>query len=168
MIPHRAFAAQGEWWLPGREERRVAGVLRFDPDSGAELRLAGTFRGREEKGERTERRSGAVIITYSLDSLENAGTYPRILGRAGGKSYTLEDCVRKGVRRSLTGGGGTETVNVNQIYRGANFGDGEPPSANAVSVDLRYLTQWIGQPAIKESYAFPSESNPISKRSILR
>ncbi|WP_214323065.1 HEPN domain-containing protein [Nonomuraea sediminis] len=163
MVPHRAFEAQGEWWLPGREGRRVAGVLRFDPDAGSELRLIGTFRGMDEEGERTERRGAVVTITYSRDSLENAGTYPRILGRAGGNSYTLEDCVRKSVRRSLTGGGGTETVNVNQIYRGANFGDSELPTANSVSVDLRYLTQWIGRPAIKESYTFLSESNPDLK-----
>jgi hypothetical protein len=34
----------GEWWLPERPERRVAGWLSYDPDKGLQLRLIGRLR----------------------------------------------------------------------------------------------------------------------------
>ncbi|WP_067135658.1 HEPN domain-containing protein [Microtetraspora malaysiensis] len=151
MAPRRAFQVEGEWWLPGREGRRVTGTLRFDPEFGAELRLIGAFRGILDGGELTERR-GTITVTHSRESIERDGTYPRILGVAGGKPYTLEDCVQTQAVRHLMNGGAAEAINVRQIYQGAHFEGDEPPSGNAVSVDLRYLTHWVGRPAIGESY----------------
>src|SRR5437016_4002360 len=33
----------GNWWLPGQEDRPVGGVLKFSPDAGGELQLAGAL-----------------------------------------------------------------------------------------------------------------------------
>jgi hypothetical protein len=154
-VPHRVFEVEGEWWLPGKEGRRVPGRLRFDPEGGGELRLIGTFRSMFEGGERRGR-DGSIVVSYTRESIERDGTYPRILGLANGWPYTLEDCFQTNARRFLTGG--TETITVGQIYRGVHVEPGEIPSGNAVSADLRYLTHWIGQSAIGESRTSPTAS----------
>ncbi|GGQ05957.1 ApeA N-terminal domain 1-containing protein [Streptosporangium pseudovulgare] len=153
----RAFEVEGEWWLPGRDDRKIAGILSFDPVSGAELRLIGSFRSIFEEGERTQQPDGTVVATVSMDSIERDGTYPRIHGLAQGKPYTLEDCFRGRTTRHLIGGTGTEIVHVNQIFRGAYFEKDEELTADGVSVELRYLTHWVCDSGLKETWAFPAD-----------
>ncbi|WP_157519700.1 HEPN domain-containing protein [Herbidospora daliensis] len=155
--PSRTFEVEGQWWLPGRDDRKIAGILRFDSDSGAELRLIGTFRSIFEEGERTQQPGGTVTVAVSMESIERDGTYPRIHGLAEGKPYTLEDCFRGRTTRHLIGGTGTETVHVNQILRGAYFEKDEELAANGMSVDLRYLTHWACSSALKETWAFRTD-----------
>ncbi|MBF8193399.1 hypothetical protein ITP53_48560 [Nonomuraea sp. K274] len=158
----RAFDIEGEWWLPEHEDRKVAGRLRFDPNSSAELRLIGTFRSMFEEGDRSLQSDGTAIIEVSKDTIERDGTYPRIHGLANGKQYTLEDCFRSRTTRHLIGGGGTETVHVNQIFQGAYFEKDEALAADGVSVELRYLTHWICHTGIKETHAFPVADLPLN------
>ncbi|GII94697.1 ApeA N-terminal domain 1-containing protein [Sinosporangium siamense] len=156
----RAFDAEGEWWLPGQEDRKVAGRLRFDLDSGAELRLIGTFRSMMEEGDKSQNPDGTTVVTFSEDTIERSGTYPRIHGLADGKQYTLEDCFRSRMTRHLLGQSGTETIHVNQIFQGAYFEKDEELTADGVSVELRYLTHWICDSGIKETQAFPTDDLP--------
>lgn len=162
----RAFDVEGEWWLPGYEDRRVAGTLRFDPNSGAELRLIGTFRSMFEEGDRSQQPDGTTVVDFSKDTIERDGTYPRIHGLADGKQYTLEDCFRSRTTRHLLSGGGTETVHVNQIFQGAYFEKDEVLAADGVSMELRYLTHWICDSGIKETQAFPTADPPLDVPSI--
>lgn len=159
-VPDLTFEVEGEWWLPGREDRKVAGVLRFDPDAGAELRLIGTFRSPYEEGDPRQEPDGTTVIEVSTETIERDGTYPRIHGIANGKQYTLEDCFRSRSNRHLLMGSGTETVQVNQILRGAHFEKGEELVADGVSVELRYLAHWISESGVKETHTEPLVNLP--------
>ncbi len=30
----KSFETKGVWWLPGREEHRITGILKFNPEDG--------------------------------------------------------------------------------------------------------------------------------------
>lgn len=40
-----SFLREGYWWLPEAPDDQIAGTIEYDPDTGAELRLLGTFGG---------------------------------------------------------------------------------------------------------------------------
>lgn len=44
------FEAGGFWWLPGREDRKVPGILTFDQERGGRLTLIGALMEVEEVG----------------------------------------------------------------------------------------------------------------------
>ncbi|WSB86673.1 hypothetical protein OHA60_24395 [Streptomyces cellulosae] len=124
----RNFEVDGLWWLPDHEDQKVAGVLSYSPDSGAELRLIGT-------------------LTSARGSHDEI--YERIHGLADGKQFHLEDCHQKNYRGSLFGPGGeTETIQAQQIYRGVHYTESDEPNADRVTASLRYLTQWVGHQGI--------------------
>lgn len=124
----RSFEAQGLWWLPGREDEKVAGILSYSPDSGSELRLIGS-------------------LTSARGSHDEI--YERIHGIADGKQYDLEDCYQKSYKGSLfSPGGETETIYVHQVFRGVHYTEPDEPNADRVTADLRYLSQWVGHQGI--------------------
>ena len=84
---------RGQWWLPGRADRKIPGILTFSPEDGAELSLFGSLRGMFEEGERTEK-EGTVRLSITQAALERSGSYPRLHGDGGGTAYTLQDCLR--------------------------------------------------------------------------
>ncbi|MFJ7968565.1 hypothetical protein [Streptomyces sp. NPDC096324] len=124
----RTFEAEGLWWLPDHEDQKVAGILSHSPDSGSELRLIGSFT--SARGSHDE-------------------TYERIHGLADGKQYHLEDCYQKSYKGSLfSPGGETEKIHVHQVFRGVHYTEPDEPNADRVTVNLRYLTQWVGHQGI--------------------
>lgn len=143
------FEVQGEWWLPGHEDRRVAGTLRFDPGSGGRISLIGSLRRWDEEGERTSE-NGVTRIRVTQRSLEESGTYQRIHGIAENKSYTLEDCFQTYSTKGIFGGITKEEVYVNRILKGAHFAPDETLEADGASVTLKYLTHWIGNTGLTE------------------
>ena len=37
------YEVRGHWWLPGREDKKIPGDLKFDPESGGTLTLMGAL-----------------------------------------------------------------------------------------------------------------------------
>jgi hypothetical protein len=105
----------GEWWLPQDVEKKLSGWLTFTAEAGAQLRLVGSFSNLRDEGIRGA--NGSLFMTE--DSLDAAGSYPRILGQIGSQAVTLEGCFRTNLNRQLFGGLPAETIHVDQIYRGA-------------------------------------------------
>ncbi len=99
--------ARGHWWLPGREDQNVAGILTFNRERGGELGLLGSLRSLFEEGEREER-DGVTRISMTMASMQKSGVYPRIHGLAGNKGYTLEDCFRTQSTNTLMAGSGSK------------------------------------------------------------
>lgn len=141
----------GEWWLPGTD-RKVAGILRFSQEYGGELELIGSFRDMLDHMEKP--REGVFLGTEK--SLARSGTYDRIVGRAGGKSFTLEGCFRTHLSNLLVSGPGStvERIHVNQAIRGAEFEAGEPLEATGLSFRLLHLVHFIGQGGVAEKHYF--------------
>jgi hypothetical protein len=146
-----AFEVQGEWWLPGRADRKVPGILTFSPEGGAELSLFGSLRSILEEGERSEE-DGAVRVAITQAALERSGSYPRLHGDAGGTVYTLQDCLRVRSLNRTFSGQGSETIRVTRILRGALFEEDEALEATGMSFGLTHLVDWIGETGICEDW----------------
>lgn len=135
----RNFEAGGLWWLPDHEDRKVAGILSYSPDSGSELRLIGSLT--SARGSRDE-------------------IYERIHGIADGKQYNLEDCYQKNYQGSLfEPGGETETIHVHQVFRGVHYTEPDEPNTDRVTANLRYLTQWMGHQGITVQHSTLQEQD---------
>ncbi len=145
------FKVQGEWWLPGRADRKVPGILTFSPEDGAELSLIGSLRSMFEEGERSEK-DGVVQIAMTQAALERSGTYSRLHGDGGGTAYTLQDCLRVRSSNRTFPGQGSETIRVTRILRGAFFEEDEALEATGISFGLTHLVDWIGETGISEEW----------------
>lgn len=152
-----AFEAAGQWWLPERTDNKVSGTLTVAESGRAELRLIGALRSFEEGGE-TVTKDGVTTTTFTDKSMHAAGVYPRILGIADGKAYTLDDCFQTNWKHNLFGGGvGAETVHIHQILRGAQFDAGEELEFTSMVVHLDWFTYWVGLGGIGESMKVKEE-----------
>lgn len=148
--------AGGFWWLPGREDRMVPGILTFDQERGGRLTLIGALMEVEEVAAITVD-GGNTIMTIGEEEFEAAGTYDRILGEADGKLYTLEDCFETHRSGDLFTGTTRQVVRVNRIYQGMHFNEGEVPGGNRVTIDLDWLAHWTGRTGITGNMHFNSE-----------
>jgi ApeA N-terminal domain 1 len=145
------FEVRGEWWLPGRADRKVPGILTFSSEGGAELSLFGSLRSMFEEGERTEK-GGTVRVSITQAALERSGRYPRLHGDGGGIAYTLQDCLRIRSSNRIPPGQGSEKVRVTRILKGAFFEEDEALDATGISFGLTYLVDWIGETGISEEW----------------
>lgn len=141
----------GEWWLPDAPDRKVSGWLTFTVDDGAQLRLVGSFRDMQEEGVR----HGEDAVWMTEDSIERAGSYPRILGQIENKPFTLEGCHRSSLRRNLFGGPAVETIRVDQVYRGVWYDPDEEACGDGIAVRLAHLVYWLRPDALKEVSRWP-------------
>ncbi|MCM2420224.1 hypothetical protein [Streptomyces sp. RKAG293] len=132
----RDFEIKGQWWLPSDHGNEVSGTLSYHPDTGSELHLIGTFNPPEMP----------MGVRMAGD-----GIYSRIHGRADRKDFTLEGCFQTNYT------GDIETISVQQIFRGIWFTEDDEPSADGVMVDMRYLTQWVGNRGITSERHTPEK-----------
>lgn len=104
MFEQREF--EGYWWTPESEERKVPGVLEYDPDGGITLQLLTT-----------------LTKDGNIPSADSAATrYDRILGKStGDDDITLIDCIVSNI--SGIGGTQTEQYQANQLLIGHCFTD---------------------------------------------
>ncbi len=135
----KPFEEAGSWWLPSREDRAVAGRLRFSHGSaGIRLELIGSLQGDDWKA-------------YP------ASRYPSVLGRTvSGKEVTLCQCVC--VITNATGPPGEENVTVveeveaRQLLFGAHFPEGNAATFREVELDFEHLGEWA---AVEGSFGRP-------------
>ncbi|MFB6556096.1 HEPN domain-containing protein [Streptomyces sp. NPDC056405] len=153
------FEEKGEWWLPGREDRKTPGILIVDELGNSELVLLGTLRDVREGGIQTTS-NGVKVIAYSQDSLEASGTYPRIHGQVGPHAFTLEDCFQKRSSSNLMGGLATEVIHVHQVFKGVWFEEGEGTDVIAISFEPRFLAHWVKKGGISEQLFLRDEGRP--------
>jgi hypothetical protein len=154
------FEVRGRWWPPERSSQKVPGILKFSVEHGAELELLGSFRSIVEFGERSEA-DGVVSVEMTEDALQHSARYPRLHGEAQGKVYTLEDCVTTRSTWPVLGEGGSQTINVSRVLRGAIFEQDESIEANAISFGVTYLNYWLTETGIKERWNFGKDNAPL-------
>lgn len=145
----------GEWWLPERGDRHVAGTLVVEGDGYGRLTLIGQLRTMFEEGEKSVSEDGqTTTISMTQASLDSAGVYPRIVGQVGARYLTLEDCFRGKRSRNLTGGLASETIHCGHVFDGLGFDAGEPLEFDGVAFQLKWLTHWLQESALEESHDF--------------
>ncbi len=139
---------QGRWWLPGHDDHRVFGTLRWDPDSGGTLHVEGELRPVVWKDNVL---ADGSIQKYRDDRGDQQRNYPVVLGQADNRAYTLLDCFRLSLREH-GGDEATERVHVNRVLDGAWFDDRDGLRVDRVVVDLRHLTGWVGHSGLSAAH----------------
>ena len=86
------FKGQGHWWLPGKEDTKVPGVLTFDTETDGTLSLIGALSHWTEHADSVPLPGGGVRLDRTREMEERAGSYPRIYGGVGQTAVTLDDC----------------------------------------------------------------------------
>lgn len=114
---------EGLFWPAANPDDRVAGRLRFDVASGAELDLIGSFGGPER--------------ILAADEAEI-----RILGVAGKRMLTLDGCLQAGSTLEVPGIHRTR-YRPSLILSGAHFDEHEALDFSAISVQVRHLEHWV-------------------------
>jgi len=120
-----AIEHRGHWWLPDKEDNRTAGVLEYDPDTGAKLELFDS------------------IISVEGDPFESE-SISRLFGQdENGKYITLHNC---NVRASKISGGGVNHVAYpEEIFIGAGL-----PELQFDKIKIQYpnLIEWLDDSSI--------------------
>jgi len=130
----------GWFWLPRRPDRKIPGVLTFDPVRGGKLTLVGGLVEVEEvAGVVTD--NGTIKVTIGEDTLEAAGTYDRVIGIADSTPVTLEQCVQIHRVGGMFAGTTKQILQVGRVLRGAQFDSGMP-GGDDLQIGLEWLAEW--------------------------
>ena len=64
-----SFEASGQWWLPEKPDHKVAGTLTVSESGRSELRLIGSLRSMEERGE-TSTTDGVTTTIFTEKAMQ--------------------------------------------------------------------------------------------------
>lgn len=110
----------------------VAGKMEFDPKTGVELDLMGTFRGGENRNNFTKvRRILGETTDGKLVTLQDCTIFPQ--------SYSMSDTTSR-----------TERCEANKIFVGANFKD--EPEFDSITLTFPNLNKWTGRNLISPTF----------------
>lgn len=141
---------EGQWWLPGNRDSKVPGTLVIEEDR-IELSLLGALRDHRASAVAQENPDGSTAFTFTEESMEQDGVYPRILGEAGGKAYTLEDCFQTRRTNLFVGGLQTQRVNIHSVFEGRHFDPEEPVEFSEIVVKLDGLVMFVQRSGLSET-----------------
>ena len=134
------FEIKGYWFLPGKEDNRVAGTLYFTPDKGITLELIGSFHEHLE------------FLQVSFD--ENAKTTAMIWGESSdAKAITLIDCHAYG-SLNLSASFPMQNFSARYLLAGIHLEQIDNTVFNSISVQLPFLTAWVNNYRVKYSLQF--------------
>ena len=120
----KELESDGLFWLADKPDEKVAGHLKTDGRQGAELVLIGAFH------------NPVLDFGGSVDRV-------RILGVAGNRYVTLDNCFRVAVSHKMPGVD-QETYLVPTVFEGVHFDTNEELSFHAFELRLSNLEHWVG------------------------
>jgi hypothetical protein len=126
-----SFDDEGLFWLPGKDNQKVAGHLKFDPIEGATLSLIGGF------GDLPQQFNGQARML-------------RIHGVAGKRYLTLDHCFITNTTFEMPGTS-RQTYYVNRIVTGAHFGDDEDLTFDRCAIEFDQLPDWVRRSGVTVS-----------------
>jgi hypothetical protein len=126
----------GHWWLPEDPERRIPGILEYEPDTGLLLTLVGGY----QDPRLEEQADGSVLV------LAEGRPWPAIYGNVNGQDISLLDCIlRTSTRRvdsSFLEPPPQQTVGASAALLGAHVSGLDVAAFDAVEVSVEHLTRW--------------------------
>jgi hypothetical protein len=125
----------GSWWIPGRLDHKVPGILTFDLKKAGRLRLIG--------GQR-----------LADDFPDAASNYGRIHGEGAGRSFTLDGCFQQS--RGLY----EEVIYVNHVYDNVWFSADERAEGDGLYFDVDGLTEWVARSGLVRNRSRPPLCDP--------
>jgi len=123
---------KGVWWLPEKPEEQIPGTLKFTPDEGAILELAGSFKD---------------ISFKDIENMDKMLKSEIILGvSADGEKITLYKCFESDfeitVRPSFQKFP-TSVFRAEFVFIGAHFQKPEDIKFKSISVHYSHLDEWV-------------------------
>ena len=123
-----AFTMQGVWWLPGKPTERIAGTLRYSPESIL-LELLGSFT-----------LLGEGLLVHDTTS------YETVCGVTNdGISLVLVKTLRAGFRWSFGAAGPVQTDRLMSSLLIIGLGNDSDPLVSAMSCRTPGLAMWLGE-----------------------
>ncbi|SFV09373.1 HEPN domain-containing protein [Alicyclobacillus macrosporangiidus] len=121
-----ALKFDGVWWVPGKEDDKVAGTMEFQPGGKCTLSLIGGF--------------SDLKTIFSLDNLR----FDVINGlTVEGQKITLYDCLRTSGRLPFPGVI-SEAYHVSILLVGYHFQSKEDVTFDTIRVSFTNLDDWVG------------------------
>lgn len=154
----------GLWWLPDTPESKVAGTLTIE-DGRMRLALIGALDSHLTAGEAVTK-DGTTTVSFterSMERMEKAGVYPRVLGQAGNDAYTLEDCFQTRRRSQMFGGLQLQQLVVGQVFKGVHFEAGEALEFSKVYAWMNGLAHWVMESGLEESVEFTKSDDGLEQ-----
>jgi ApeA-like protein/HEPN superfamily Apea-like protein len=137
---------RGVWWVPG-SDRKVAGILDYSPEDGAQLNLVGSM----EEGDWPHEPPG-----------QTTRSYPVILGRASeAPRLTLEACREVSLR---SGAQVFQTLRAERTYVGAHLQAPDEFRFPVAGVGIRHLAEWTGVTGLRSEWGDPSSGDEFDYR----
>ncbi|WP_226619757.1 HEPN domain-containing protein [Cytobacillus firmus] len=134
------FEIKGYWWIPGKQEDQVAGILFFTEDK-IHLELIGS-------------------LSDDFLSMGNE-KYEIILGFSDkGEQFTL---LNVNVKKSETNAPGfqTQTYSIQSFIVGGYFVNQEEIQFHSMNFQPTYLTEWLGRPVFVDKTTFEKDKSSI-------
>lgn len=127
------FEAIGEWWLPEKPDTKIAGTFSFDPVTGAELLLIGSFQ-------------------TQLEMLQALGTwgvtheFPVIFGTTlDGIQFMLCECTQIPVKLNLSSAKYPSKFRPHVVLEGLHGDSVEKTLLTSFTVEISQLQNWYGK-----------------------
>jgi hypothetical protein len=127
--------------MPTRPDHKVPGTLTFDLRKAGRLKLIGGLR----------------------TPLDGAGTYGRLHGKCGGRSFTLEGCFEQNLRGAPSAPD-EQVIYVNNVYQDVWFSADERAEGDALNFDVDGLTEWVARSGLVQTFCdSPADGEPWVK-----
>ena len=139
------FKKTGYFWLPGKDEAKIPGVLSINDGGKIELEIVGHF-------------------DESMELLNGNDELDRIIGHVEKDGFvTLDNCYY--TKKNFTFGGISKSkVLVNRALSGAAWDQDESVTFNTFSFSVDCLDEWVGISGINVDTDWESKTGSISYR----
>lgn len=131
---------KGYWYLPNREENRIAGILYYEPNETIRLELIGAF-------------EGPMDYIKSLH-IENDRAQDIVLGEdENGKALTLINCQKFG-KLNFSSSFAMAKYTAHYLVHGTHLPIWDSAAFNKMRIRLPLLTQWVNHNGIRLSIPY--------------
>lgn len=140
----------GEWWLPNESEKKIPGILHYDPEKGLKLTLIGSI----------ESRIMTLTDRGTLVMHEGSQTWEMLHGVAEQREITLLECIPT---KSLSNIGARvkspdkQTVMATKALIGVHLDNPDERAFSALEVSIEDLTHWSASSPFQTSLGIPKD-----------
>jgi|DewCreStandDraft_4_1066084.scaffolds.fasta_scaffold03940_9 hypothetical protein len=121
----------GEWWIPGKEEKKIKGILKYMPRAGTELKLFGIL--------------NDIGISRQFQEFEI------IHGIANnGTRLTLYKCIENILTRTIDKGPSSSKLSIGIIFENIHFSKYDDFKTKEIYARYSFMGQWLGLHGFKQ------------------
>ena len=149
----------GSFWLTGRADDKLFGVLQVSAEHEITLELSGVFGGFRGMLERIP------LVQINPPPEQEPLDLRRIVGVLNNaRRVTLDGCVPLNESANWGFGPTKSLFHSNLCFVGAAYGEGEQPRFSELSFTMEGLTEWLSIPAVETQYDANNQTGSINYR----